>query len=124
MKMNIGGKVTFSMIGAYCEDMINDLIADKVGLENIRSVDNVLYAETGAANYSYIADRSRQYGVRVRVTSKKGAYFRLAGFRKRPGLVLGIFVSAIMVFTLRLFVWHRFILIANQLSNEKVIAHL
>lgn len=122
--MNIKGKVTISLIGAYCEEFINELIEQKAELENIRNIDGVIYAETSAGNYRFIARASRSFGVRTRVVSKRGAYFRLAGLRKRPGLIAGIFVSSAIVLTLRLFVWHIEIHGNETLTDEYMLGLL
>ena len=122
--MDINGKVTFSMLGAYCEELINELNEKKAVTGNIRNTGGVLYAETGAADYPYIARLSRKYGVRTRIVSRKGAYFRLSRLRKRPGLIAGIFVSAAMVLTLRLFVWHIEIHGNETLTDENMLGLL
>ena len=124
MKMNISGKVTFTVIGAYCEDFINDILSQNISLENIRNSDSMIYADTEAASYPYIAELSRKYGVRVRIYRKKGLYFRLSGISKRPGLIAGILASALMVFTLRLFVWHIDIHGNSELSADYMLGVL
>ncbi len=115
------GRVTFSMIGAYCEDCINELISRKIPLRDIRNSGNVIYAGTSVFAYPQIAKLSRRYGVRVRVTEKRGVYFHLSPFRKRPGLVLGTFVSAALVLTLRMFVWHIDIHGNSELTSDYML---
>jgi Putative stage IV sporulation protein YqfD. len=122
--MHFIGKVTFSLIGAYCEELINELSEKRIALDNIGNTDGIIYADTSASNYPYIARLSRKYGVRSRVVSKKGAYFRLLRLRKRPGLIAGIFVSSVMVLTLRLFVWHIEIHGNETLTNEYMLGLL
>ena len=122
--MHLNGKVTFSLIGAYCEELINELSEKRIALDNIGNTDGIIYADTSASNYPYIARLSRKYGVRSRVVSKKGAYFRLLRLRKRPGLIAGIFVSSVMVLTLRLFVWHIEMHGNETLTNEYMLGLL
>ena len=122
--MHLKGIVPFSMIGAYCEDLINELTENGTELSEIRNKENIIYADTAAVNYPAVAKLSRKYGVRVRVKNRAGAYFRLAAFRQRPGLIAGVFVSAAMVLTMRLFVWHIEIHGNNVLSKDHILGLL
>lgn len=116
------GTVTFSVIGAYCEEYINDIFEQGISISNIRNTENIIYADIDMKYYPIAAKLSRKYGVRVRIVNKKGMYFRLSGIKKRPGLVLGIMVSAAMVFTLRLFIWHIDVHGNNTLTDEQVLS--
>lgn len=116
-----GGRVTFSIIGAYCEDYINDLLRKKIRLKNIRNINNMIYADTDVQSYPSIAKASRKYGVRVRIASKSGRYHAFSSVRKRPGLVLGIIVSSALVLFLRLFIWHIDVHGNNGITDEQVL---
>ncbi len=104
--MILGGKVKFSAYGAYCERFIDDLIGRKMKVSEISAENGIIYAEVGVHNYPAVAKLSRDYGVRVRLKERKGAYFRYRYIRKRPGLIIGTFLGIFLVLLLRCFVWH------------------
>ena len=106
MKNYLGGKITVSIIGAYCERYINGLFDERIPLSDIRNEKGVIYAQARRKDYLKIAKLSRKYGARVRVVRKKGLFFRILKYRKRVGLILGTALAALMILILRQFVWH------------------
>jgi len=121
---SLGGTITFSIIGAYCEEFINDLINNKINLKNINSRNGIIYADTGTSQYPYIARKSKKYGVRTRVTKRHGIYFKIRGFSKRPGLIIGIIASAVLVNVLRLYIWNIVIHNNNGLTDDYILGVL
>lgn len=124
MSLLTGGKVIFTAIGAYCEQFIDELMHDRIKIGNIRNEKGMIYAEADRADYLRIAKISRKYGVRVRVYRRKGAYFKLRRLKKRPGLLIGAFVSVCMVLTLRLFVWHIDIHGNSEITDDQMLLML
>lgn len=124
MELDFSGKVTFKAFGAYCEEYLNELFAQKIPLKNIRNEDNIIYADIDRKKYSVAARLARSYGVRTSVVRRKGLYYRFASLKKRTGLIAGILVSAAMVFTLRLFVWHIDVHGNSSLTEEQVLGIL
>ncbi|MBP5605508.1 MAG: sporulation protein YqfD [Ruminiclostridium sp.] len=119
--MIFSNTVTFSIIGAYCEEFLNELTEKGIKLRNIYSKSNILYGQSDISAYPYIARLSRKYGVRVRITEKHSFILKLKKSSKRPGLLAGIICSVIMVLTLRLFVWHIDIHGNNELSDSYIL---
>ncbi len=115
------GKVTFRAVGAYYEPFINELFDSGIRVGSIRSEKNAVYMDINAMFYPYAAKLSRKYGLRVRITSKKGVKFRTAGVMKRPGLIIGILASVFTVLTLRLFVWDIRFHGNEELSNDYML---
>ncbi len=124
MRSDLFGTVTFSMIGAYCEKYIGELFSRKIKLKNIRSEKGILYADIGVHDYPAAARLSGKYGVRTRVLTRRGAYFRIRKLGSRPGLIAGILISAAVVMILRLFVWNIQIHGNNELSDEYILGLL
>ena len=112
------------MIGAYCEEFIGELMKRNILLDNIHSESGIVYADINAAHYPAAARISRRFGVRIRVESRKGLYFRIRPFRKRPGLIIGTLFSVAAVLTLRMFVWHIDIHGNSQLSDDYMLGLL
>lgn len=120
----LSGIVTFSIIGAYCEEFLNDLLSHKIRLTNIRSADGILYATSSVGNYPRIARSSKKYGVRTRVTGRHGLYFNIRNIRGRPGLIIGILISALIVNILRLYIWNIVVHDNEELTNDYILEML
>ena len=124
MAINVKGTVTFKAFGAYCEEYINELFSRKIRLNNIRNENNYIYADIDRQNYLEAARLARNFGVRTSAVRRKGLYYHISSLKKRPGLIAGILVSAAMVFTLRLFVWHIDVHGNKTITDEQVLGML
>lgn len=120
----LGGSVTFSIIGAYCEEFLSELLANRIRLKNINSKDGIIYAQTDIGKYPKIARAARKFGARTRVTERRGAYFRIRNFSRRPGLIAGILLSAVIVNILRLYLWNIVIHNNNELTDDYILEML
>lgn len=121
MKRNPRGTVAFSAIGAYYEEFLSELIRDNIFLKDIRTEQGILYAETKRANYSQIAKTARSYGIRTRVTKKKGLYLRFYPYRKRIGLLIGGILAILLLLILERFIWKIEIHGAENVSENQVL---
>ena len=117
----LSGTVTFSIIGAYCEEFLNELLANRIKLKNINSRGGIIYATTNVGRYPIVARTSRKYGVRTRVTERHGVYFGIRNFSKRPGLTAGLIVSAVIVNILRLYIWNIDIHDNYELTDDYIL---
>lgn len=105
MTLNPLGTITFSAIGAYHEEFLSELIRENIFLKNIRTEHYLLYADAKRSSYLKIARIARKYGIRVRVTERRGLYFRLSSYRKRIGLLFGGILAVLLLLILECFVW-------------------
>lgn len=105
MTLNPLGTITFSAIGAYHEEFLSELIRENIFLKNIRTERHLLYADAKRSSYLKIARIARKYGIRVRVTERRGLYFRLSSYRKRIGLLFGGILAVLLLLILECFVW-------------------
>ena len=97
--------VKFSLIGAYCEELISAAINDNIKIYDLKNDGNIIYGKTALYNYKRLAVYARQYKVRMRQVEKKGLAIRIMPYKKRFGLGLGIlFYAGIIVFCSS-FVW-------------------
>ncbi len=124
MSLKPHGTVTFSAIGAYCEEMMSELIREDVIFWNIRTEKGILYADTRAKNYLKIAKTARKYQVRTRVVSKRGLYFRLYPYRGRLGLPIGAALSALLLLVLECFVWKIQVAGTEKISENQILETL
>lgn len=104
--LNISGRVEISVFGAYCEEFLNELFERSIILRNITMKDGIIYAVVKTSDYKKVASLSRLYNVRVRIVRKSGLVFRLASFKKRTGIILGVIFSCITILILERYIWH------------------
>lgn len=97
--------VRFKGIGGFQEKFITALIDSNIQLYDITESKCELTALIRAIDYKYVSKTARKYGIRIRVYEKQGIYFRLYGYRKRWGLVLGPMCCALVILILSQFVW-------------------
>lgn len=120
-KFKLGGTVTVRIIGAYCEEYINFLISNRVRLSGVRNEKGIIYADMDIYSYPFAARSAHKYGVRTRVKERHGVYFGIRKLGKRPGLVIGTFISVMTVLFLRLFVWNIEIHGNHELTNDHIL---
>ena len=104
--LSFSGRVEISIFGAYCEEFFNELFERSIILRNITTKDGIIYAVARTGDYRKIAALSRLFNVRVRVVRKSGLIFRLAPFKKRTGIILGVIFSCITILILERHIWH------------------
>ncbi len=97
--------VRFTAIGAYQEKLISSIIENNVQIYDIKESKGELSAVIKASDYFYICKLAKKYGIRTRVSERFGLYFRLYGYRKRWGLVIGPMCCVTVILVLSQFVW-------------------
>ncbi len=122
--MTFTGKVVISILGAYCEEFLNELFRRKIQLRNIKKRDGIIYATVRRSDYKAIASLSADYCVRVRVVKKKGLYFRLYRYRNRTGVLAGLIFTCIAVLILEKYIWHIEIHNNNRITDAQLLTQL
>ncbi len=122
--MTFTGKVVISIIGAYCEEFINELFRRKLQLRSIKKIDGIIYATVRRSDYKAIASLAGDYCVRVRVFKKKGLYFRLYKYRKRTGVLAGLIFTCIAILILQKYIWHIEIHNNNRITDAQLLSQL
>ncbi len=97
--------VRFTAIGAYQERLISTIIENNIQIYDIKESKGKLSAVIKASDYLYVCKSAKKYGIRTRVSERFGLYFRLYGYRKRWGLVVGPMCCAAVILILSQFVW-------------------
>lgn len=105
-KKNYGfAYVRFGGIGGFQEKFLSALIENDIELYDISEDKCVISAIVKASDYFFICKLAKKYAVRIRVIEKHGLYFRLYGYRKRWGLIIGPMCCAVVILILSQFVW-------------------
>ncbi len=97
--------VKFKAIGGFQEKFISALIDNNIQLYDITESKCEISSLIKASDYSFVSRVARKYGVRTRACERQGLYFKLYGYRKRWGLVLGPLCCALTLLILSQFVW-------------------
>jgi len=97
--------VKFKALGGFQEKFISSLIENNIQLYDIAESKCELSALIKASDYSFVSRTARKYGIRTRVYERQGLYFKLYGYRKRWGLILGPLCCALTLLILSQFVW-------------------
>ncbi len=101
----LSGNITFSVIGAYTEKFISDLIDSGIKIKRVYNKNNVVYIDARRIDYKKIAKIAVVNRVRTRIEKRYGIYYKLRRISKRTGIVAGIFVSVIIVLIMQQFIW-------------------
>ena len=97
--------VKFNALGGFQEKFISSLIDNNIQLYDIAENKCELSALIKASDYFFVSRIARKYGVKTRVSERQGLYFKLYGYRKRWGLILGPLCCALTILILSQFVW-------------------
>lgn len=118
------GRIEISIIGAYCEEYLSELFKSGIRLRSVRNENGVITATAQRTDYLKIARLSRDFGVRVRITKKTGAYYKFRHFRKKEGIIVGLVLTSIIVLTLQRFIWEINISGNEAISDNFIINQL
>ena len=99
------GYVNFKASGGFADRFINLCTKEGIPLWNIKNVNGNISASTTIDGYLSIRSPARKSGMRVTCYAKKGLIFFLKKHKRRVGVVVGVLLSAIIIFALTQFVW-------------------
>ncbi len=122
IKINpFGGWITFSVIGAYYENFISELMESGIKVINIQNKENITYVDALRVDYARISKIAKNHRLRIKVIKRHGVYFRLRKISKRVGIVYGIIISAAIMIVMQQFVWRINIYGISELSDNLVL---
>lgn len=122
--LNFAGRVYISIFGAYCEEFLNALFDRSIILRKIEIKNGIMYAVARTKDYREIAALSRYYNVRVRIIKKMGLVFRLAPFKKRTGIILGVILSCVTILILERHIWSIEVHNNSKLTEAQLLSML
>ena len=100
-----GNYVWFSGVGGFPATLLSDAAARGLHLFNTRVEGETLYACCPAAQYKYLRPLARRACMRLRITRKRGPYFRLFPYRRRTGIPVGLALAALLLCWLSGRIW-------------------
>lgn len=109
------GYVEFSGLGGFQEKFVSELFENKIRCRKLRYEAGYIHARISPVYYLYASRLARKHGFRIRVTRKKGAYFKLFKFRKRYGLAIGGMIFFLLLIWSSNYIWD-----VDVVGNERV----
>ncbi|MCL2018294.1 MAG: sporulation protein YqfD [Oscillospiraceae bacterium] len=97
--------IVVSSFGSYNEEFVNELLKINIKVWNIKNKGGIIYFNISPYFYKKIARTAFDFGVRTRVESRHGAYFKLRGYKKRHGVFLGAVSFMGIIVLLSNFIW-------------------
>lgn len=97
--------VRFSAEGGQVEKLVNWCMAEGVQLVGLRANELGFTATVPAREYARLRQPARRCRTRLRVVERKGPWFSLRWLLRRPGLLLGPLVFALVLWAGSGFVW-------------------
>jgi len=122
-KINFTGYVTFSVIGAFSEDFLSELIESGINVTNVHNKNNILYADIKRTDYLYASKVAKKYRVRIKIYKRYGLYFKINRMKRHSGIVLGVIASVLMIMILQQYVW-KIEINSNNSASDKLILEI
>ena len=99
------GYIRFTASGGFPERFLNLCRLNKIILWDLKNKNGVISACTDRAGYKKIRSVARKSGMRVRIKKKHGLPFFINSHKRRVGIIVGIFLSAVLLIVLSTRIW-------------------
>lgn len=116
------GYVSFTATGGFTERFVNLCTFKKIPLWNMKKQGDVFYAETTVDGYKNIRQSAYRSGVKMKLEGKHGLPFFMNSNRRRRGILIGLAVSAVIVFFLSTMIWSISVEGNKDLSEAEVLS--
>ncbi len=116
------GVIRFRAYGGYFERFLNEAQSEGFQLWNIQKRNGIYYGRTRIKNYLKLARLARKCGVRLRTEQRNGLPFLLHRYRKRIGLVIGVFFFLTFLLMMQNFIWEIEVTGNNTLTTEQILS--
>lgn len=118
----IFGYVSFTARSGFGERFINLCRLNNIPLQNLKSRNSVLYAQTDIESYKKIRPVAKKSGMKVKISKKHGLPFLLNRRKSRFGLIAGAVLCAVFVLFLSTRIWRIEVTGNNKVSAEEITA--
>lgn len=100
------GYVRFTSTGGDAEGFINACMQKQLPVQNIRRTPLGFSAGIAAGKYKKLHKPARRYRCLLRIQRRYGIIFRLLKFRRRPGLLAGAVLAAVLLAIYPHMIWY------------------
>lgn len=117
----IKGYVQIEVKGTFCEKFLNLIIKKGIVIKDIYRVDkNIIILVIYIKDFIKIKNVAKISSCKIRIAKKKGAHFTVNKYRKRIILVVGIALSALLVYTMSNMIFTVEISGNNEIKTEYI----
>ncbi|MCL2579395.1 MAG: sporulation protein YqfD [Oscillospiraceae bacterium] len=99
------GFVRFSATGVFVERFLNLVARQRIPIWEVRRREYTLTGCVSASDYPRLRPLAKKAGVKLRLAEKRGAPFKKKKLRGRHGLLIGLAVFFVFLFSMTRFVW-------------------
>lgn len=118
----IFGYVSFTARSGFGERFINLCRLNNIQLQNLKSQNSVLFAQTDIESYKKIRPIAKKSGMKVKISRKHGLPFLFSRHKNRFGLAVGAVLCALFVLFFSTRIWRIEVTGNNRVSSEEIIA--
>ena len=124
MKKTEWGYVKFSLIGTECEEFLSYSLNEGLKIYDIENDEGIIYAKTYPSQYFLLARIIKDFNVRMRITEKRGFWFRAYRYRNRYGIIAGLLAYGLVLLLCSGIVWDITITGNERISDESMLEFL
>lgn len=124
MKKYNSGYVKFSLIGTDCEEFLSYSLNGGIRIYDIENDEGVIYAKISPSQYFLLSKMRRGFHIRMRITEKRGLWFRAYRYRNRYGIITGALAYGLILLLCSGIVWDITIAGNERISDESVLEFL
>lgn len=121
---SLKGYIIFSATGGFIERLINLIVRNDINIWDIEKKDEIFYIKALAKDYKLIKNISKKTQVKTRVIERIGISFLINKYKKRLGILIGVFVLIIFLIFIRNFVWDIEIIGIKELNEQYVLSSI
>lgn len=99
------GYVQFTAVGGFPERLLSEAADLGLQITNSHRQGERFFASCPAAQYRYLRPLAKRACMRLQITRKRGAYFRVFPYRKRIGIPIGLALGALLLWMLSGRIW-------------------
>ncbi len=115
------GYVSFNASGGFPERFINLCRQNRINLWDLKSENSVISACTDVSGYRKIRNAAKRSGMKVRIFKKYGLSFFMNRHSRRLGLVVGLFICAVIFIILSTRIWRVEVTGNERIPAEEII---
>lgn len=99
------GSVTFSVIGAFTEQFISELIESGINIGCIENKSNIVYVNAKRTDYKRISIVAKKHRVHIKAVKRHGLFFKIKKLKTHSGIVFGAAAAIFILLIMQNFVW-------------------
>ncbi len=118
----ICGYISFKVTGGFPEKFLNNIVKKEINLWDLKKINGSLYAKILSPEYKFINSEADKSGSKVEIIKKFGWPVFLFKYKKRLGILVGIFTFIFIIHLFSLRVWNINVSGNENISSSEIIS--